>query len=460
MIGSDAVSVLNSSIQRLMDRMTTDDTARRAVLETRELTRTVKVLEEEKKQLELEASFGLNQTVANLKKENGLSAIKIAALEKQIDSLQMKIKYLTEERQKWIKFASSNKNNASSIQDSPSSPPYRANSVRHNSIVSELETVYSTKSGRSNNDKITIDLSKDDFVNSDDISIISENYPSRSKSVRSKYSYTAPKSSDSETFDNKVKEDVEESTTKNTESEKLDEASSKPAQPAVPPPPPPPPVPFFLTAKASERLANVAPGAQTQGAPPPPPPPPPIPNFMKAARVPADSDQGSAGPPAPPPPPPLPPNMAPFSPALPLSQSNSQPGTPVGQQSNDNSFVDRSTSFNDLTDNGSFGELLQNNSQISLIPHVRPKTKLKQMHWDKLDAIDKTFWSDIQHEELADKLVEKGVLKEVERAFVAKSSVIKLKKDVKSESGNSSKISFLPRDLAQQFGINLHITLP
>lgn len=98
------------------------------------------------------------------------------------------------------------------------------------------------------------------------------------------------------------------------------------------------------------------------------------------------------------------------------------------------------------------------------IATVRPKTRLKQMHWEKIDDINQTFWRDIEHEPVSDKLVEKGILEEVEKVFAAKSSAIKLKKDV-DRSGEREgalvptkhKISYLTRDLAQQFGINLHM---
>lgn len=92
---------------------------------------------------------------------------------------------------------------------------------------------------------------------------------------------------------------------------------------------------------------------------------------------------------------------------------------------------------------------------------IRPKTKLKQMHWDKIENINETFWTDIEHSSMSDKLNEKGILTEVEKVFVAKTSTIKLKKDIETTGEKVApklkKISFIPRDLAQLFGINLHM---
>ncbi|EGV62186.1 actin-binding FH2, partial [Yamadazyma tenuis ATCC 10573] len=96
----------------------------------------------------------------------------------------------------------------------------------------------------------------------------------------------------------------------------------------------------------------------------------------------------------------------------------------------------------------------------SLIPSLKPKNKLKQMHWDKIDDIDNTFWGDIEHEKLSGQLKERGILEEVERHFAVKSTQIKLRKDLsggKTSTDQPKKISLLTRDLAQQFGINLHM---
>lgn len=96
----------------------------------------------------------------------------------------------------------------------------------------------------------------------------------------------------------------------------------------------------------------------------------------------------------------------------------------------------------------------------ALASAIRPKQKLKQMHWDKIDDIEKTFWTDIEHGKLSDRLMEKGILNEVEQVFVAKLSAMKRKKDIvsKTKAGDRpKKVLFLLRDLAQSFGINMHM---
>lgn len=196
---------------------------------------------------------------------------------------------------------------------------------------------------------------------------------------------------------------------------------AKDLNPVAPPPPPPPPVPPFL-----EKLS----GASTPPPPPPlptiggipPPPPPPLPTMggiPPPPPLPVPSLPGT-----PPPPPPLP---LPSLPGTPVDFSRSETNTP------DNLFVEPKFS----------------------IPSIKPKSKLKQMHWDKIDDIDQTFWPDIEHSKLSEQLQEKGILDEVEKKFVAKSSVIKKRKDFVDSP--TKKVSLLPRDLAQQFGINLHM---
>lgn len=198
----------------------------------------------------------------------------------------------------------------------------------------------------------------------------------------------------------------------------------------APPPPPPPPMPEMLIKAAV--------------APSPPPPPPPLPPML--------SKSASGGPP--PPPPPLPPlltaaggNPPPPPPPPPLQTSGSTP-------------VSAKPSPSPLTGVSSPSESKSASPVSKPIPLLKPKNKLKQMHWDKIDDINKTFWSDIEQTEHIDKLKDDGILEEVERHFAIKSTAMKLRRDVlgvKSTLDNLKKVSLLTRDLAQQFGINLHM---
>lgn len=180
-----------------------------------------------------------------------------------------------------------------------------------------------------------------------------------------------------------------------------------------PPPPPPPPLPG----------ANGVPVAGKDGVPPPPPPPPP----------PSTGASGAPPPPPPPPPPPLPgaggappPPPPPPPPPLPgsgqSSKAPSRSATPVADV-----------------------------PQFSMGP--RPKRKLKQMHWEKLDTVDHTVWAN-NEPTIADALQEKGIFEEVEKIFAAK----EIKKIIgKKRTQEQEKVSFLNRDVSQQFGINLHM---
>lgn len=431
MIGSDAFSVLNSSIQRLMDRLTTEDTARRAVLETKELSKTIKTLEESNKNLKLEASFGLNDTITNLKRQNQTSLHRISGQENQIESLKLQIKALKDERYELIKQVHNKPSNLDKLPEATEVSHRKSRPKIQGDIFNELETVYKSKSR--------------DSVSSPP-----------------KMAHSPAKS-----FVN-INED---------EKCELKETSLQPIVPA----PPPPPVPGFLSSSKPLVAAPPLPGflskpktGEVGSINQPPPPPPPVPSFIlgKAA--------GTAPAPIPPPPPPMPgfilsqtaapiPVVAPAPPPPVPGFIQSQPVLPppvarlaLGELDSPSSILAPSTpprvvrSFSgdaaitsDLTE-------LKNDSQVSLHSQLRPKTKLKQMHWDKITNINKTFWNDIEHEELSDKLLAKGVLGEVEKAFVAKSSVIKFKKSLQT-SEDTTTLSFLPRDLAQQFGINLHM---
>ncbi|KAL6450998.1 BNI1 Formin BNI1 [Candida maltosa Xu316] len=167
--------------------------------------------------------------------------------------------------------------------------------------------------------------------------------------------------------------------------------------PPPPPPPPPPPLPEILG------------GSAGAGAAPPPPPPPP-PAFLNG--------DSSAAPPPPPPPPP---------PPFPMSSSGG--------------FLSKDIST------------LPNASPFDHIP--RPKKKLKQLHWEKIDhtgVVGNSFWSDPNTNTLINDLMSKGVFDEIELIFAAKEA----KRLATKRKEDLDKISFLGRDIAQQFSINMH----
>lgn len=143
--------------------------------------------------------------------------------------------------------------------------------------------------------------------------------------------------------------------------------------------------------------------------PPPPPPPPPLPEALKKVTSSQDlnsisgTEKVSDGLPAPPPPPPLP------------------------------------ASFQ--------------------IAKAEPKAKesMRQIHWEKLDEIAETLWEDQnQKSETLRELELSGIFSQIEHSFKVKEIVVKPAEKIDAVE-KTNTITFLPRDLAQQFGINLHM---
>ncbi|KAG7895269.1 hypothetical protein KL908_001619 [Ogataea polymorpha] len=171
-----------------------------------------------------------------------------------------------------------------------------------------------------------------------------------------------------------------------------------------------PPLPPFLQLE----------GAASINAPPPPPPPP---SFLKPA---SPTPLKPASAPAPPPPPsflkpaasepPVPPPL----PKMPTSDPQK-----LGKRKNDTPKP-----------------ILR-----------RPTSKLKQVHWDKLDDVTNTIWKTVDDAALSSKLEELGVLDDLESQFYAVESKAFKPKAVVAKN---TKRSFLSRDLQQQFGINLY----
>lgn len=154
------------------------------------------------------------------------------------------------------------------------------------------------------------------------------------------------------------------------------EQPKTPSDEIAAPPPPAPPLPPSL------------------GGPPIPPPAPPLPGFAIFPPPPsAPPLPGKLGEIPPPPPPPPPPG----APPLPFSQSGKF--LPVSE--------------------------LSPSSSLPQLPFLRPKKKLKALHWDKVDTPQVTLWAN-RAGTLEDKeakyieLSRKGVLDEVERLFTAK----------------------------------------
>lgn len=195
----------------------------------------------------------------------------------------------------------------------------------------------------------------------------------------------------------------------------------------VPPPPPPPLPSLFSTAKMlASDITESTPESELQDTPsttaiPPPPPPPPS-SFLSN-----NGNTFSSDPPIAPPPPPSFNGLSTIPPAPPLvakSDSSSSIASPLLVQSASGIFE----------------------------KYPRPQKRLKQLHWEKLESTDNSIWNFSQAEKFADDLYERGVLSDLERAFAAR----EIKSLHSRRKEDLDKITFLSRDISQQFGINLH----
>jgi len=225
-------------------------------------------------------------------------------------------------------------------------------------------------------------------------------------------------------------------------------------------PPPPPALPDFFQQKVNKSAPELTIPLQPSQVPLPPPPPPPPPPFPDSLIAKHPHTTASATPPPPPPSLPdfleksKPSNSAPaISTASPLpSKSNSAPPPPPPLPT---MLTAKSGSDIKKTQFKPLPKILtpQKIDQISKSLH-RPAKKLKQLHWEKIDTVDETLWGESRQSKTSE-LMELGILKEVEDLFTVKE--IKKKVSPSSATIKSDKITFLPRDLSQQFGINLHM---
>jgi cytokinesis protein len=90
------------------------------------------------------------------------------------------------------------------------------------------------------------------------------------------------------------------------------------------------------------------------------------------------------------------------------------------------------------------------------LPGVRPKKKLKALHWDKVDSPQTTVWASHaptseEKEEKYKELSKKGVLDEVEKLFLAK----EIKAIGKKTSKKDEKKQIISRDLMHNFQISM-----
>ncbi|AJR50422.1 ALS_1a_G0026700.mRNA.1.CDS.1 [Saccharomyces cerevisiae] len=201
------------------------------------------------------------------------------------------------------------------------------------------------------------------------------------------------------------------------------------------PPPPPPPLPQSLLTDAESTLKPDNVPSITA------PAPPPLPDLFK--------NESCFAIPPPPPPPPLPESLS-----MNKESSNNDLVTPPAPPLPNGLLPSSSVSINSTTVN---------------LKATSSEKRLKQIHWDKVEDIKDTLWEDtFQRQETIKELQTDGIFSQIEDTFRMKSPTkIANKKNAESSVASSSnngkssnelkKISFLSRDLAQQFGINLHM---
>lgn len=206
---------------------------------------------------------------------------------------------------------------------------------------------------------------------------------------------------------------------------KPDEKEDADAKAMPPPPPPPPP-----------------------GVPKIVPPPPPPPGGKAAVVPPPPPPPGGAKGIAPPPPPPPPPGGARIPPPPPSPGVNGgfmpppppPPNAPLGAGWKASYALDNPVSTS------------------TSMPFIRPKKKLKALHWDKVDTPQVTVWASHTptaeaKEEKYNDLAKKGVLDEVERLFMAKETKIFGNSNTAKKIKDKKQI--ISNDLSKNFQIAL-----
>lgn len=94
------------------------------------------------------------------------------------------------------------------------------------------------------------------------------------------------------------------------------------------------------------------------------------------------------------------------------------------------------------------------------LPVVRPKKKLKALHWDKVDAPETSHWaahapSAEEREEKYIELSKKGILDEVEKLFMAK----EIKRLGAGASKKDDKKQIMSSDLRKAYGMFYDVLL-
>ena len=204
---------------------------------------------------------------------------------------------------------------------------------------------------------------------------------------------------------------------------------------------PPPPLPASVTAPKM-------PGFEGGPPPPPPPPPPPTPPINSPMMP------GFSGGAPPPPPPPMP-GTLPGTPKS-ISSKHTSLGGPPAPPTPGPPPTPGAPPLPGANKGGYLPHHHYPEAPMLHLPTIRPKKKLKALHWDKVDVPQVTVWASHApthqaKEEKYQELSRKGVLDEVEKLFMAK----EIKKIGIAAGKKSDKKQIISNDLRQKFLISL-----
>lgn len=418
---SEPESVLNANLQRYMDRLETDEIAKRAMLEASKLKQQLAELEVEKNVLakRVEELQGSNKDPQQEVVEE---------LKQKITKLETKLKQKHGSTSTKTGYSNNIASSQSILSDDITLTNRGGNEFnpqKHGKVVDE----YEYKKSRSQTSKRNKHMSAPSNLLIDNMHLLntSQNIEQLDEFLKARKADTLS-SLKKDIPLSAAESEVEHQPPKSADKLQPNDNSSVPPPPAPPPPPPPPPaVPEFLKAAAPPPPQLPA---FLNNAPPPPPPLPPLLN---------NEGSKSAGPPPPPPlpgmlqmgPPPPPPLPGFVTPSAPGSASESPVGTPEKNKRGAENTINQEP--------------------------AEPPVKLKPVHVYNVNDTKETVWADIQNDDIAQTLQEKGAFNYVETNFKIK-EVPKKKKQMglKSKAAKTQE-THVPREAAHQFGIYLHM---
>lgn len=442
---SKSDSVVNVTLEKLIDRLESDDTARRAVMEVEALKREIVELRESKA---VPQSTTATETdsyrVSRLEKELERLKITIISQEKQINLMLNTIKRLDADLQRSRKPSDGSRslvNRAlfSSLSaNDKSSPSSGAQGV----VLDELEYKLSRQKSRNTNlkkSKVTSNLTGHlgDLKSEDNLIALG------AKGGLGEYD-------DGSTSPHKDIDSSNKLTKEFPDFGKLLANKAGAANQAAPPPPPPPPpkLPSFLP----DSSKSTAPG-------PPPPPPPPLPPMLAGTN-------GSGAPP-PPPPPPLPAFIGAASelgeksgppPPPPLPGFIASPDTLTGPPPPPPLAPDLLSPNLTGGKNDSEGSKAIEEATAAASSRKKLAVKLKPVHVNNVNDTTSTIWADIKKEVILEQLETHGAYNEVQTHFKVKEIPKKKAVNVNAvKKAAKAKETLIPRDIAHQFGIYLHM---